>query len=89
MRGGLVPAALGPLLRLLGDLAGPSLGLGLHRVPQVDSRRHQPTARMGLGGRGSCFGSAVVTQELLDQPWDSRDSVETGCLHQYRWCCVP
>lgn len=81
MRGGLVPAALRPLLGLLRDLAGPSLGLGLHRVllrldevPQVHSPRHHPTARLGLGGRGSCFGSAAVTEELLDQPLDSRDS---------------
>lgn len=68
MRGGLVPAALGPLSSgCWGTWQGHRWGCVCTRYPRLT-----PAGRMGLGGRGSCFGSAVVTQELLDQPWDSR-----------------
>lgn len=89
MRGGLVPAAFGPLLRLLGDLAGPSLGLGLHRVPQVDSRRQDgawwPWVLLWVssgdpGAPGPASG--LQGQQALC-------SMETGCLRQCHWCCVP
>lgn len=96
MRGGLVPAALGPLLRLLGDLAGPSLGLGLHRVllclhkvPQVDSRRQDGAWWPWVLLWVSSGDPGAPGPALGQQGQQALCSVETGCLHQYRWCCVP
>lgn len=74
------------LLRLLGDLAGPSLGLCLHKVPQVDSRRQDgawwPWVLLWVSsGDPGAPGPALGQQALC--------SMETGCLHQCHWCCVP